>query len=358
MMEKRGLETFSLLSYLSKANGIPFRDIGYAGLKDRHAVTRQMITVPSSKEIRTLHEKSFDMEFKGYSDSPLTPGQLRGNRFTILARDLSDDEAQRAKGKAGLIRKLGVPNYFDSQRFGSVPHGEFIARHLMEGDFESAMKVHLTHYDKKEKRQVKEDKRAIQTNWGNLKKAKVRSKHLQTPIETFLRTGSWESAYLTIAQNMREMFLSAYQSHIWNECVKGLLADRYGKERLEEVRYSLGTLLFFKDLDVKDLEGLPKDLPVIGKGAVLWKEEESQISKVLEREGIALEAMKDLDIAGDHMRSYRRDVIMRPEDLSVSGPQMDELNSRPGKERSRLTVSFQISKGSYGTVIIKGLFGV
>ncbi len=357
LMEKRGLETFSLISYLAKANGIPFKDFGYAGLKDRHAITRQLISVPSGRGIRTLHEKSFDLELKGHSDSPIRPGQLNGNRFMINVRDLTLDEVDGAIKRAAMLRECGVPNYFDSQRFGSVPHGEFIAKHLLGGEYERAMRIFLTHYDKKEKREVKEDKRSILANWDDLSKAEIRSRHLQVPVETYLRTGSWEEAYLFIARNIRELFLSAYQSHLWNECVKELLRSDLGAEHLEEVRYSLGTLLFLKDIEKKDLDHLPVELPVLGRGVDIRPEEKGLISMVLGKEGVSLEGIRTLETAGDHPRSYRRNVVLRTEDLLLSEPLPDELNTRPNKERCKITVSFQISKGSYGTVIIKGLFG-
>ncbi len=357
MMEKRGLETFSLISYLAKANNIPFKEFGYAGLKDRHAITRQLISVPAEYHIKTVHEKSFDLEHKGYIDAPIRPGQLNGNRFMINVRDLTKDEAKKAIERSGPIRERGIPNYFDSQRFGSVPHGEFIAKHLMAGEFERAMRIFLTHYDKKEKREVKEDKRSILANWDDLSKAEIRSRHLQIPVETYLRTGSWEEAYLFIARNIRELFISAYQSHLWNECVKELLRSRWDLEHLVEVRYSLGTLLFLKGLVKKDLSELPMDLPVLGRDVDLNSEEEEVVSKVLGNEGVSLDSIRAFDVAGDHPRSYRRNVILRTEDLLLSEPLPDELNIGPNKERYKLKVSFQISKGSYGTVIIKGLFG-
>ena len=58
LLEKNGIETFSLLAYLSKKNKIPVKDFGIAGLKDRHAVTRQNFTIPSKYNIDTLSENN------------------------------------------------------------------------------------------------------------------------------------------------------------------------------------------------------------------------------------------------------------------------------------------------------------
>ena len=52
LLEKKSLESFSLLGYLSKINNIPLKDIGIAGLKDKHAITKQYITVPSKYDLK------------------------------------------------------------------------------------------------------------------------------------------------------------------------------------------------------------------------------------------------------------------------------------------------------------------
>src|SRR3989338_8614212 len=78
LLEKKSIETFSLLAYLSRKNKVPVRDFGIAGLKDRHAVTKQYFTIPSKYDIKTAHEKDFDMGFLGYADKGLKLGDLEG----------------------------------------------------------------------------------------------------------------------------------------------------------------------------------------------------------------------------------------------------------------------------------------
>ena len=81
--------------------------------------------------------------FLGYADKALELGDLTGNRFDITIRNIRKGELDGIKQKAKNISLIGVPNYFDSQRFGSVIGNEFIAKHLIKRNYEKAVKIYL-----------------------------------------------------------------------------------------------------------------------------------------------------------------------------------------------------------------------
>ncbi len=164
LLEKKSMETFSLLSYLAKKNNIPFSELGIAGLKDRHAITKQYLTIPSKHDLKTVQEKNFRITFLGYVNEKLKLGSLLGNRFEITVRDVKKGGLEGVTQKAESIDQVGVPNYFDSQRFGSVINQEFVAKHLIKKDYEKAVKTYLTLYTKFESSKVKEEKNLILQN--------------------------------------------------------------------------------------------------------------------------------------------------------------------------------------------------
>lgn len=120
-VEKNGANTPFVAQQLAVAAGVQDRDVGYAGLKDRHAVTRQWFSIYLPKgetpDLTQLQHPEFKVLNQSRHVKKLRPGDLQGNRFRIVLRDLSGDrDAVEANLKAVVAQ--GVPNYFGAQRFG------------------------------------------------------------------------------------------------------------------------------------------------------------------------------------------------------------------------------------------------
>ncbi|OLV16759.1 tRNA pseudouridine(13) synthase TruD [Deinococcus marmoris] len=118
-VEKTGHTTAHVLRELSAQVGVRDRDIGVAGLKDRHAVTTQWLSVPAKYE-RRLGEFALDgvriLDTTRHGNK-LGMGHLRGNRFVVRVRDAAGGAAE-AEAVLNLLGAGGVPNYFGPQRFG------------------------------------------------------------------------------------------------------------------------------------------------------------------------------------------------------------------------------------------------
>jgi len=360
LLEKRGLDTFTLLAYLSKRLGVPYKDFGIAGLKDRHAITKQYITIPSSHKVGSLEEENFRLEHLGYVARPIEPGDLVANRFEITVRDLQGVDLQGIPERARDAQAFGFPNYFDSQRFGSVIGREFIAKYVIKGNYEKAVRIFLTSYTHSEKASIKADKRAILEHWGYFSNIKVSDKVLGRVVDEYTTTKDWSRTFCRIPRNLREMFFSAYQSYIWNECVKGVLVRYVRWGGLYYVNYSLGELFFYKRLNQREAEGIPRTFKTVSpKLKPSSKYEEFTVNEVLRREELTL---KDLDIkkrTGHYFKTYDRDIIMKPDGFSIKDPVKDELNDRStkdGKPRFKVTLTFTLPKGCYATVLTKRIF--
>jgi len=120
-VEKRSANTDWVAGQLAKVGGCRHRDVGYAGLKDRHAVTRQWFSVPVPKAgLEVFCDAGIDgvevLESRLHHRK-LKRGTLDGNRFRLVIRGLDRDAADLTQ-RLERVRAQGVPNYFGPQRFG------------------------------------------------------------------------------------------------------------------------------------------------------------------------------------------------------------------------------------------------
>ncbi len=127
-VEKRSLTTPELVQRLARAAEVEPRDIGYAGLKDKHAVTTQWLSLPG--KARAVKEWELPDGVRVLAESrhnnKLRTGHLSGNRFRIALVGVDADALERARVLKSALLERGLPNYFGAQRFGRG--GENLAR--------------------------------------------------------------------------------------------------------------------------------------------------------------------------------------------------------------------------------------
>jgi tRNA pseudouridine13 synthase len=118
-LEKTGTNTEWLSRQLADYAGVPGRDVGYSGLKDRHAVTRQWFSVPcwNAPEWSRLEVDGVRILDQQRHHRKLRRGAHSANRFRIVLRGILP-EVRTLNERLETIRTLGVPNYFGEQRFG------------------------------------------------------------------------------------------------------------------------------------------------------------------------------------------------------------------------------------------------
>src|SRR5882724_5989033 len=119
-VEKRGYTTPAMLRAVTRAAGVDERDVGYAGLKDKHAVTRQWLSLPSKARAPSewqLPEGISVVEHTRHSNK-LRTGHLLGNRFRITLDTPDLGALEAASVIATQLRARGLFNYFGGQRFG------------------------------------------------------------------------------------------------------------------------------------------------------------------------------------------------------------------------------------------------
>jgi tRNA pseudouridine13 synthase len=137
-IEKRGLGAEYFTRQVARRLGISPGAVGAAGLKDRHAITRQMISVPGDVEDRLagLEGDGIRLLSVNRHTNKLKPGHLRGNRFRILVRDVDPvaRPAERLPPILERLRSLGIPNYYGPQRFGMEEENWRLGLALLRGE--------------------------------------------------------------------------------------------------------------------------------------------------------------------------------------------------------------------------------
>jgi len=356
LLEKQEIDTFDAIRLIAKKLRISLFEIGYAGLKDKHALARQYISIPTRYNIQNQNIDSLTLSFVGYHRKKIKIGDLIGNRFTIIVRDVRENELADVSCRAATIPMSGVPNYFDSQRFGSVIDREFIGKYLILKKYDNAVKQYLTAYQKSEPKKIKDEKRKILSHWNDLSTVRLFNKALAEVVKEYLKTSDWRSAYRKIPAHLREMYVNAYQSYLWNECVKEILKEHVEKKKLYSVEYAIGALLFYVNLSEDEMKRIPGTFLTISETVTLSYDEQQIVDRVLTREGLTLADFAIESETGNFFKTRPRQVLLIPEDFTMSKPVRDEINSKGNTQRYKIQVSFSLPKGSYATLVTKRLF--
>ncbi len=121
-IEKRGLTTRFAAAQIAKALGVQERDIGIAGMKDRHAVTRQWLSLPppvNPEAVTALAIDGITIVEAVRHGHKLRTGHVRKNRFVLRVRGASAGSVEKARAiLTALARAPGAPNWYGEQRFG------------------------------------------------------------------------------------------------------------------------------------------------------------------------------------------------------------------------------------------------
>jgi tRNA pseudouridine13 synthase len=121
-IEKKNLTTLDAVGKLARVLGVDARDIGYAGMKDRRATTRQWLSLSGVDPARAQEAAVEGVRIlaTGRHRNKLRVGHLHGNRFELLLTDLAANEGAAITGALADLAAKGVPNRYGHQRFGSA----------------------------------------------------------------------------------------------------------------------------------------------------------------------------------------------------------------------------------------------
>lgn len=243
---KKNWDTMRALKEISRKVGVSQRRFSFAGTKDKQAVTAQKASVSgvSIEELKRVRLKDVTLKDFSYADQPVKLGDLSGNRFRIIIReiDLPENEVKMRVEETCEKLSSGFPNFFGLQRFGVVrPITHLVGEKIILGDIEGAVKVYLCEtFDgvEDEEKRVREElagswdvKDALKSFPKRLGYEKAMLNHL---VES---PGDFPGALERLPLNLQIMFVHAYQSFIFNKALSAAITESAFVERLPLAGY-------------------------------------------------------------------------------------------------------------------------
>lgn len=134
-IRKKDMTTWEMLDILASHLGIKKRDIGYAGLKDKHALTVQYISLHKqhSEKVENFSHERIKILEQFIHNNKIRVGHLKGNRFHIRLKKVLGIQKDKLDSTLKWIKQFGVPNYFGDQRFGNSKQNWSDGKAILEG---------------------------------------------------------------------------------------------------------------------------------------------------------------------------------------------------------------------------------
>nr|XP_033815315.1 pseudouridylate synthase 7 homolog-like protein [Geotrypetes seraphini]XP_033815316.1 pseudouridylate synthase 7 homolog-like protein [Geotrypetes seraphini]XP_033815317.1 pseudouridylate synthase 7 homolog-like protein [Geotrypetes seraphini] len=394
-LRKENLETLEAISCLSSELGVLPSDFSYAGVKDKKAITYQTVVVKKVTPMR-LKEVESRIQKKGMTmynirsvQQHLRLGQLKGNQFDIIVRDLKtqhgDSEATIEKiifQATENVKKNGFVNYYGPQRFGRGKHVQSnqIGLALLKEDMVKAVKLLFT--PEEEDNPVNRAKRYfLQTEDAKITLAlmpecKVRERMVLRALNRYsISPEGCTRAWFSIPHSMRIFYVHAHCSKVWNEAASYRLKT-YGSQVVE------GDLVIRETDDVETtsltdrvhvvtaLEEASKAyalhqvvLPMIGHSVTYPGNKVGEwYHEMLGRDGLQActfrNSVLQLNVPGcyRHILKYPRnllyEVIEELDDGVESKEDTKEWNAALSSKQS-LKISFELDSSCYATVCLR-----
>ena len=301
-MKKREHTTPDAVRRLSEEMRLPLRNFGFAGNKDRNAITAQCISVfKGHKEMESIQIRGITLVFKGYSSKNIALGDLLGNAFIITVRCMDDDAIKRIRDfeKENKGKPILMPNYYGPQRFSSANH--LIGREIVRKDFKAAIDLVLAHDH--------EHSRFLE---GYLK---------ENPNNAI-------GALRLLPQSTLRMYIHAYQSYLFNVMLKRVI-DETKNNKLQESPI-LPLIGFGTETDEYN-ESVQEIINTALKG-----------EKITQRDFISRQ-MPELSSEGDS-----REAFFTAPDFNIQEEGDDEYF----KGMKKMKVSFTLQKSCYATTLL------
>ena len=356
LMDKQKLTTFEAVDRICARFKVPRADVTYCGLKDKQGRTTQLVAV-RGRDV-DLQDADLRLKAMGRSRAPLSAANIASNRFAVTVRDLSAEDLARLPAALAEVKRLGVVNYFDSQRFGPLKHGQgFIVKELMRGDFEAALRNVIAHPSALDASDDARVKQFWKEHWGawTLRNPFRGAERYQAVLRWLAHHPTdYRGALLRTEPRWRALQVFTYQSWLWNEGVRQYLRDVVGIERLLAIRYQAGSLLFPRELDGPLARRLgDATFPLLGPDSTFTDPAVERAALApLGRESMTLASLAVPGTPEIHFDHEERPLLVRPGRLTVGDGRPDELN----RGRLKVNVAFTLPPGAYATLVVKRLF--
>ncbi len=292
LLEKKNFTTERAIEKICKILNIKRKNIGYAGNKDKIAVTQQYISIFNCKKNNNLNQNNIKLTFLGKGNERICLGDLQANYFEIVIRDLNNYNIKTPQK---------IFNYFGEQRF-SKDNVE-IGKAIIKKDFEKAINLLIKHtgdYEQKIKQYIK-----------------------QNP-------NNYINALRLTPKKILQIFVHSYQSYLWNKVINTYNVS-INKKNTNTHNVSIPILGFGTEFKDKKIEGI--------------------YNQLMEKEGITQRDFIIRSLPQLSSEGTERNMFAEIKDFKIINKSKDELNNK----KYKIKVRFTLPKASYATEVIRQL---
>jgi tRNA pseudouridine13 synthase len=355
-IQKIGMTTFDAMHRLGKTLDISTRDIGYAGMKDAHAITRQIFSIAgiTPEAVMALQIPGITVQWAARHGNKLRLGHLQGNRFAIKIREANPLDVVKLKPMLDLIQKRGMPNFFGEQRFGRRNNNDLLGAALIRGDHESVLKLLLGSPDPS-----LDDPKTLAARTAFDKRDNAAAMQLwprsggieRRVLARLMKTHRPSAAVHAIDDKIRRLWVSAVQSRLFNDVLAKRIAsiDKLFDGDLA-CKHDNGACFRVESAATEqprcDGFEISPTGPLVGYRMTMPEGEPLRIEKEAMTE-VSLSAQDFRQSGKMRVKGARRPLRIKPENVEFAGG-VDNFGGH-------ITVAFTLPAGAFATVLLREL---
>jgi len=234
LVEKAGLSTMQAVHDLAKALNRRRHEIGFAGLKDARAITRQWMSIEHvpPETIQRLSIPRLRILAVTRHHNKLRLGHLRANAFVIKVRQTRPERLEDLRAALAELERRGVPNYFGTQRFGYRGDTWRVGRSILHGLTDEAVDLLLGRPETEDRHDIRRARQLYdQGQYAAAARLWPRLFHSERRMLKVLErtAGNRRKALAAIDRSTLNFYISAYQSHLFNQVVSSRLPSGLGR---------------------------------------------------------------------------------------------------------------------------------
>ena len=329
LLTKNGIDTTHALHDIEKRYGLTLRALG---LKDSNAVTEQFVqTKTVSRSLEKIEGKKYSLKRIGFSKKPIAKQDMLGNKFRIKISDSTNISQFDEYDK--------ILNFFGYQRFGSKrPITHLVGKAIIQKNYQKAIDFLLGYSSKYDSDENNHYRKLISERKSDSEVIDELPKSMDIEIsilKSLVKSDDQKIAIRKIPLQMRRFYVQAYQSYIYNKTLS--MAFAYGEDLFlpqeNDVCYDRTNKLgkFQNEL------GQRLTVPLVGHSYFKKTRFDYYIQKILEEEEVLPSEFLIKDFQEISAEGGFRNSSIQCDDFQVSND----------------TVEFQLSRGSYATIVIR-----
>ncbi|WRQ72923.1 MAG: tRNA pseudouridine(13) synthase TruD [Methanosarcinales archaeon Met12] len=366
-LTKRDWDMHHLIRTLSRSLGISQKRFGWAGTKDKRALTKQKISIwdVDAEELQRVNLPGVELRTIGRSNKKVALGDLWGNNFRIIVRDM-DIPIEIARERmesitSEIAQARGVPNFFGVQRFGTLrPITHLVGEALVNCDVEKAALIYLAKSSSREPestRTARDDLLKTRDFKSALKRFPTHLRYERAMLNVLARDpDDYVGAFRVISTELQKMFVHAYQSYVFNR-----ILSRRLKMGLPINSAIPGDVVCFTNKaglpDVSRIQRTTDDnvdginnlihkkrafvtAPLLGYGSQFADGKPGEVERcIIDEMGIELDNFRVSNMSELASKGRRREILS----LVMPITAIDEV----------MAMQFSLPKGSYATIVLR-----